>query len=368
MKKILYKKDSKGKIREWVIYVRGSLIGVTHGLIDGKKIIKQKEIKEGKNIGKKNETTPEEQALLEAESTWNHQKDKGYFETIEEAETEQIYLPMLAHMFTKRKHNIDYFAYVQPKFDGIRCLCKKISNFDIDFMSRGGKKYKVLQRHPLREELLEKMKVGEIYDGEIYKHSWSLQRITSAVKKFSGDTLELEYWVYDIANDETFQKRLCKLPLDSVNIKHVKTYMIWKEEEVYKHHDQFVKEGFEGVIIRNAKGLYTFGSRSKDLQKYKQFIDEEFEIIGFGVENQNINGVDYECIMYQCKTKDGDEFDCRPKGTLLTRQELYRKEIKNKQCIGKMLTVRYFQLTDDTQGEGKKLPQFPVGICIRDYE
>jgi hypothetical protein len=47
------------------------------------------------------------------------------------------------------------------------------------------------------------------------------------------------------------------------------------------------------------------------------------------------------------------------------REELLK--IANK-LIGRNLTVRYQALTDDTEGEGKKVPQFPVGICIRDYE
>jgi len=111
--------------------------------------------------------------------------------------------------------------------------------------------------------------------------------------------------------------------------------------------------------------MNAFGSRSKDLQKYKKFFDAEFKIIGFSAERQNINGVLYECIVYTCETESGDEFNCRPRGTLESRQELYREGQK---CLGKMLTVRYQALTDDTQGKGKKVPQFPVGICIRDYE
>ena len=368
MESILYKKDSKDKIREWTIQVVDSTIIINHGLLDGKKVEKIKQIKKGKNIGKKNETTPEEQAVLEATSTWQHQKDKGYFETIEEAKTEKIYLPMLAHMFTKRKHNIVYGAYVQPKLNGVRCLAKKISETEIDFMSRGGKEYKTLQKHPMKQVLLLNLEIGEVFDGEIYKHGWGLQRIVSAVKKYNEDTLGLEYWVYDRAMSGTFEDRFMTKNINAKYIKYVKTYTVYEEKEVYEFHDQFVQEGYEGVIIRNKKGMYSFGSRSKDLQKYKEFIDEEFEVVGFNVERQNINGVDYECIMYECKTEEGGEFDCRPKGTLLTRQETYRNEIKTNQCIGKMLTVRYFELTDDTQGKGKKVPEFPVGICIRDYE
>ena len=67
-----------GKTKMWSLRVfdRASdagLVGVietTHGYIDGKKQVNEKIISEGKNIGKKNETTPLQQAISEARSSW----------------------------------------------------------------------------------------------------------------------------------------------------------------------------------------------------------------------------------------------------------------------------------------------------------
>lgn len=368
MKKVLYTKDSVGKIRVWKIEVKAvpgeASINTERGIMGGAMVSNTKTITIGKNIGKSNETTPLEQATSEATSIWQNQKDTGYFETIKETETTQVYLPMLAHMFSKRKHDIEYPAYVQPKLDGVRCLVKKISATILHYMSRGGKNYDALQNHPMTKVLLKRMEIGDVYDGEIYKHGWSLQKITSMVKKFKPETLELEYWIFDIPKNGTFEDRYmsAKKPKDLI---FVETNKITSEPEVQKWHDKYVQDGFEGVIIRNRDGQYAFGSRSADLQKYKEFIDDEFEITGWEVEKQNINGEDYKCIVYVCKTKDGATFKCRPRGTLRMREELLK--IANK-LIGRNLTVRYQALTDDTEGEGKKVPQFPVGICIRDYE
>jgi DNA ligase-1 len=177
MKKPLYTKDSVGKIRVWKIEVvttpRGANINTSHGIVGGKMVTKTETITAGKNIGRANETTPLEQANSEAASSWQNQKDTGYFESVEEAETIQVYLPMLAHMFTKRKHDIAYPAYTQPKLDGVRCLVKKINAKTLHFMSRGGKDYDTLQRHPIVNILLEYMNTGDVLDGEIYKHGWS---------------------------------------------------------------------------------------------------------------------------------------------------------------------------------------------------
>ena len=366
--KTLYTKDSTDKIRVWTIEVvktpSGANINTSHGIVGGKMVTKTETITAGKNIGRTNETTPLEQAKSEAESSWQNQKDTGYFETIKEAETTQVYLPMLAHMFMKRKHDIKYPAYVQPKLDGVRCLVKKVNAKTLHFMSRGGKDYDALQRHPIINILLDYMQTDDVLDGEIYKHGWSLQKITSMVKKFKPETVELEYWIFDAAKEGTFEDRFMSIK-KSKKLTFVETNKITTESEVQKWHDKYVRDGFEGVIIRNRDGQYAFGSRSSDLQKYKEFIDDEFEITGWEVEKQNINGEDYKCIVYVCKTKDGATFKCRPRGTLKMREELLK--VANK-LIGRNLTVRYQALTDDTEGEGKKVPQFPVGICIRDYE
>ena len=60
-----------------------------------------------------------------------------------------------------------------------------------------------------------------------------------------------------------------------------------------------------------------------------------------------------------CKTKNGKKFNARPLGSFEDRKVWYEN---GKSYIGKMLTVRYQELTND------KIPRFPVGVCIRDYE
>ena len=69
-----------GKTKMWSIKVTerntgSNIVGVietTHGYIDGKKQVNEKIITEGKNIGKKNETTPLQQAINEARSSAMH--------------------------------------------------------------------------------------------------------------------------------------------------------------------------------------------------------------------------------------------------------------------------------------------------------
>ena len=77
----LYSKSSIGKIIEWKIQVKGfetySEIVTETGQIDGVKTRHVKQVLKGKNIGKKNETTPFTQAVQEAQSKWNKRKENS---------------------------------------------------------------------------------------------------------------------------------------------------------------------------------------------------------------------------------------------------------------------------------------------------
>lgn len=117
----LYGKASNGKVKKWDIQVRLDETGIpeiynTHGYIDGLQADEVKKIKEGKNIGKKCETTPWEQAVSEAESKWKKKQDKGY--GLSPDELKDPILPMLAQKYNERKHKIKFPCLVQPKLNG----------------------------------------------------------------------------------------------------------------------------------------------------------------------------------------------------------------------------------------------------------
>jgi len=79
---ILYKRTRTGAIQYWkisvglatypTIYKEYGQLGTTSP------VQHKKEIKEGKYIGKANETKPAEQAVLQAESDWKKKRNEGY--------------------------------------------------------------------------------------------------------------------------------------------------------------------------------------------------------------------------------------------------------------------------------------------------
>lgn len=350
----LYANASNGKIKTWEIESQGNIMVIKSGYIDGKLIENKKEIS-GKNIGKSCETSDEEQCISECKSKWKKKLDQQYTNNrnnIKEYSEQQILLPMLAQKYNDRKHYLTFPCYIQPKLNGVRCIYQNGK-----FMSRNGKEYTTLKH------LIPNLRgLGiNIPDGEIYIHGMEFQEIIRRVKKYrAGKTEELQYWIYDQINERPFDIRHAEIlskfsNSNFVSLIQVPTYVVNNEKEIKEYHNRWVREGFEGAIIRNTKGLYKIKHRSNDLLKYKEFIDDEFVIVG-GHEGE---GLEKGAIIFEVETKEGETFSVRPKGTREIRIE-WMNNIKS--LIGKKITIRYQNLSEDG------IPIFPVGIAIRDYE
>ena len=267
----------------------------------------------------------------------------------------------MAHNYKKRGHDIEWPAFVQPKLNGIRCLAHKASEDEIRYLSRGGKQFGTLDH--LTPHLLALLEKDEVFDGELFTQELTFQEIVAAVKREKTEnpnTHKVQYWVYDCVHlQATFDERVRHLtgliqgkrgPLVLVPTAGVKN-----EDAMKKLHAHFVQEGYEGTIIRNKQGLYRCKYRSADLQKFKDFLDEEFTIIGGKEGVGRAKGT----IIWTCETEDGKPFDVRPKGTEEQRRHWWENL---DQYVGKKLTVRYQNRSDDN------IPIFPVGLTVRDYE
>ena len=359
---VLYGKSSTGKIKVWRIKAKKQKNGTAeiiteHGYEDSDEL-QQAVVRVifGKNIKRSNETTPYEQACSEAASKWDKKKKKKYFTSKKELETDQTVLPMLALDYKERFKSIDWPALGQPKLNGVRCLAHKVSSSVIEYASREGNPFATLEH--LTPHLLKVMVAGERLDGEVFTQVLSFEDIVSAVKRQQENTLLLEYWIYDIVEDKPFSTRtkiIRRAGLEAPLVP-VPTVPIKDEEAMLRLHKEFVANGFEGTIIRNMLGVYKQDHRSKNLQKYKDFKDAEYKIIGAHDGVGKFEGA----VTWICVTEDGEEFDCCPKGDMEQRREWYKNREK---YFGKMITVKYQNLTDD-----RKVPLFPVGLAIRDYE
>ena len=217
----LFSKHTAGKIKIWRAFVKApsktapAFLIVEYGQEGGKITHIEKEITSGKNIGKKNETTPFEQALVEAKAKWNKQKDKGYIENKGDLESQVHVSPMLAKKYEEDGAKIKYPAMVQRKYDGVRCIAYLDEEGNVQLMSRTGKPWHFFEN--IRSEILKakffetamktlglKSKTSFYIDGELYTDKVPFEELVGICRKEKDLSPEeekeaklMEYHIYD---------------------------------------------------------------------------------------------------------------------------------------------------------------------------
>ena len=181
----LFALNKNDTYQQWKVFVDGANVIVEFGR-EGGKIQTKITTCTPKNVGRANETTAEQQALLEAKSKWEKQVRLGYREDKSSLTNTPVISPMLAADATKKSHMIKYPCYISQKLDGLRVLVTFDEDGEPVFNSRGNKTY------PIQGKLIEQMKElrrlsgFDVFDGELYIHGLLLQKITSLSKKWKS--------------------------------------------------------------------------------------------------------------------------------------------------------------------------------------
>ena len=184
----LYAKTKTGAIKVWRIEVDDNLIMTRYGIHGG--IIKQstKTIQKGKNIGKINETTPSQQAYKEALAKHHYQQaHKNYYPSIHEATTTTVVSPMLADRYVPGKTKLKEWYLAQPKLNGVRCIAHNDKG-TVKLFTKTGTNITNIHKD-LASDLEKILPEDWYYDGELFVKGWSFEKIVSAVKKDSDDTI-----------------------------------------------------------------------------------------------------------------------------------------------------------------------------------
>lgn len=452
---VLFSIDKSGKRRHWSVTVTGDTVTSVSGLETGKKITTNRQYS-GKNVGKKNETSPEQQAELEAYKDWVKKVEKGYLpddtdhplyvalnterqatggknlnavakmkgvkgKTVTdtdsylvpgyigpkpmkttELKTETIRGDKRIKASVLKHFNFKNRVYTQPKIDGYRCIVNAIDEDynSIVMTSNSGKQFSWFAS--LREEialLFKNLLQSDndrdshylsyyIFDGldcELYSPvfyntdtldnrdhpvPYSATQRFSIIQSICSVTAKQPHaledqiciYVFDLVDlsgkvdQNTRLDILKKISMinTSTRIVFVPTEEIVSEQALFENHDRYVEEGYEGVILRSGDLRYKEGpSRASMIQKYKSFVDSEYEIVGVDRDT----GVAIEQFVWVCTLPDGSEFKVKPMGT--KEEKLYMFE-NFKDYIGKMLTVKYQELSADG------IPRFPVAKGVRD--
>jgi len=353
----IYKKTKTGATQEWTIEVVGNKYRTHSGQVGGAITTNEWTVVYGKNVGKANGTTDNEQALKEAEAKRTKKLESGYFENINHINKTQYFEPMLAAKWEDYKDKIQYPIYSQPKLDGIRCIVTKDGMF-----SRNGKP--IISAPHIFDSVKPLFETNPdlVFDGELYadKFANDFNKIVSLVKKTKptdADLVEskknIDYHIYDLPSvDDTFRVRystLCSLRLPKECIV-VKTHIVKSEDILMERYGEYVEAGYEGQMLR-LDSKYE-NKRSKSLLKHKSFVDEEYIIKDICEGEGNRTGTAGYMVF---ETADGKPFKSNVKGTWEETAEMLKSK---KKLIGKQATIKYFNLTPDG------IPRFPFVINI----
>ena len=388
----LYKKTTTGKTQTWEIEISGNKFRTISGQQDGKKITNNWTVCHPKNVDKANATTAEEQALKEAAAKHEKKLKAGYHSNVKNISKKRFYEPMLAQDFKNKNRNKEVMfsidesgvgapVFSQPKLDGIRCIAMREGLF-----TRTGKEITAVPHiHEELEPFFEKYP-NAVLDGELYNHAYKddFNKIIHLVRKqnLTDEHLEeskkmIQYHIYDapvigsgryaMTEKDSFSDRTSTLDgffrylnKPNLNTKYddalviVETTEVDSKEHLDELYGEYVKHGYEGQMIR-LDGPYE-NKRSPRLLKRKDFIDEEYTVLGV-VEGEGNRAGTVGSLIF--KTKGGIEFNSNVKGTFEYVKSLFQNK---KELINKEATIKYFNLTPDG------VPRFPYVIAIRDYE
>jgi DNA ligase-1 len=364
----LYKKSRKGdKYQEWTIERDGGKFRTIIGEVSGKLHTSEWTECKVKNSGKKNETSPETQAIAEVEAKITKKKKEGYYESMEESNAGLSYFePMLAKKYFDRldlkKDGVTFPAVAQTKFNGGRCIATKEGLF-----TRKGERWMTCPHIEQELKPFFEKNPDAVLDGELFNHELreKLSEIMELIRRTVHITPEhleasremVKLYIYDgfgfsytdgigvdikVDKSDDYTNRsfgiLSALFSDnhkkSLHLEFVTSHIVNNHEEVMDFYNEQISEKHEGVIIRLLGKPYKSG-RASWLLKMKPTDDKEGVIVSINEGDGNRAG---QAATITILMEDGRTVDATVGGKKIQREEV----LKNKEdYIGKKATY-YF--------------------------
>jgi ATP-dependent DNA ligase len=274
---------------------------------------------------------------------------------------------MLAYKVNKKPVDWSEKVFIQPKLDGVRCIFTKDGAY-----SRTGKEFKNLAH--IKYDLTDFFRKYPdiVLDGELYNHALKndFEKIISLVRKQKPTDQDardaqhlVQYHVYDATHDmlhdvdyeHRFNWLTRYLPI-AATMTLIKNTIVNSYDEAKMLHDAHLAQGYEGSMLRLNKKYEH--KRSYNLQKFKDFSDDEATIIGYEAGKGKRAGTLGKFYM---QDDEGNQFGCPPgKGYSYKDLAFMLKNIHD--YIGQRATFTYFQRT---QAGSYRHPLFKA---LRNYE
>jgi len=201
----------------------------------------------------------------------------------------KVIKPLLA---TKAEFDkIQYPVLATPKLDGIRCL-----------MVNGVAMSRSMKPIP-NQYVQEQLRGLHGLDGELMVNG-DFNQVQSGIMKKTGEP-DFTFHVFD-KWDRDYGYGLCMEDLDWLGVDNPRAKLLLpnivnNEQDLTLYLEHCLKQGYEGVMIRQPNSKYKFGrSTVKEgiLLKIKKFFDDEAELLEIIEAQHNLNEQDYDELGY----------------------------------------------------------------------
>lgn len=331
----LYKTNKNGSIQQWSIEVSGPTFTCIYGQVGGK-LQSQQTICKSVNIGKSNETTPEQQAQLESAALVAKKIKSGY--SYDKSAPVTVQLPQKVKCYQDQLKNVTFPCYSTPKLNGVNATYWLLPDGKLHLTSRGGETYPAIPHlEPYVLTLMNHLGTTAL-NGELYIHGEYLQDIQSAVKKPNQLTPLLEFNIFEMPLVTSAYSVKNTIMWDTMNdlcnwfeespVQFITGIECHSHEEIESHYNQCMYAKLEGTVIYNANAVYQFNTRSSNVFKYKKPQSAEFLIVSYELDKNGLPVFILE--------SSGGEFKAKPIGT----KEYWSQQIPVT-YIGQYATVEY---------------------------
>lgn len=246
--------------------------------------------------------------------------------------------------------------YVQQKLDGVRCRAL-LSRGQVTLLGSGGKEIKAVPH--IESELwtiMAQMRPEQKLelDGELYKHGMPFATVSGMTNPNRTEPhpehQKIEYHVFDIVaacpQDVRFKvlNDIFRL-LTFRFIKQVETSHCQDGAMMKRMLERYVREGYEGIILRHPTALYE-KKRSRNLLKCKPKHRDFYRIVGC-TEERSADGTGKKTMGALICKKGEETFTVGTGFSDLVRKRVW--ELRKTLPAGKeMLEVEYLNLTAAT--------------------
>jgi len=361
----LFKRTPSGKTRFWRVFTDGEKLYTATGDFGSHETVSAPTVYQAKSVGRSNERPADLAAIDAAKSKYKDKLDSGYVDSVRKlSEQEAIPKAMLARpKLDKELERVEKMirlgrCYVQPKLDGFRCLADRRGLWTRNLRPIETCNHVWRSIKPLFDVYPDLVIDGELYSDELKGDFSKLQSLLTKQQVDMIEALEVErvirYHVYDFVDDKPFHSRLIQgrrivKQFTPSFVLFVKTLKVDSLGFIYKKHASFVKNGYEGTMVRLSRSGYEQDKRSAQLIKLKDFHDEEFRIVSVKEGNGQWAGCAKSVVCFDDRL--GVEFDAGCRGSMPHLKHLLEHA---SDYVGGKVTCQFF----DRFPSGK--PRFPV--------